>query len=86
MRLEGHDLPALASLRTALEEALGMQFEGEKGEHFFRSTLVQTLFYGIFSAWVIWAQERPREDKRAVFDWRTASWSIGCPSCARCSA
>ena len=79
MRLEGHDLPALASLRAALEEALGMQFEGEKGEHFFRSTLVQTLFYGIFSAWVIWAQERPREDKRAVFDWRTASWSIELP-------
>ena len=79
MRLEGHDLPALASLRTALEEALGMQFEGEKGEHFFRSTLVQTLFYGIFSAWVIWAQQHPREDKRAVFDWRTASWSIELP-------
>ena len=79
MRLEGHDLPALASLRAALEEALGMQFEGEKGEHFFRSTLVQTLFYGIFSAWVIWAQERPREDTRAVFDWRTASWSIELP-------
>ncbi|TAM54403.1 MAG: DNA methyltransferase [Acidobacteria bacterium] len=79
MRLEGHDLPALASLRAALEEALGMRFEGEKGEHFFRSTLVQTLFYGIFSAWVIWAQERPREDARAVFDWRTASWSIELP-------
>ena len=44
------DLPALQSLRSALEEALGMKFEGERGEHFFRSTLVQTLFYGIFSA------------------------------------
>ena len=38
------DLPALAAVRTALEEALGMKFEAEKGEHFFRSTLVQTLF------------------------------------------
>jgi phosphate/sulfate permease len=40
-------------VRTALEEALGMTFEGAKGDHFFRSTLVQTLFYGMFSAWVI---------------------------------
>ncbi len=44
-RVEGAgDLPALAAVRTALEEALGMKFEAEKGEHFFRSTLVQTLF------------------------------------------
>ena len=47
------DLPALTAVRTALEEALGMKFEAEKGEHFFRSTLVQTLFYGVFSAWVL---------------------------------
>jgi len=25
-----------------------------KGEHFFQSTLVQTLFYGVFAAWVLW--------------------------------
>ena len=48
------DLPALTAVRTALEEALGMKFEADKGEHFFRSTLVQTLFYGVFSAWVLW--------------------------------
>ena len=42
-RVEGAgDLPALAAVRGALEEALGMKFEAEKGEHFFRSTLVQT--------------------------------------------
>jgi hypothetical protein len=51
-------LPALDTLRNALEEALGLKFEGtkadpEKGEHFFRSTLVQTIFYGVFSAWVL---------------------------------
>jgi len=39
-RIEKVDLPALASIRTALEEALGIKFEGKKGEHFFRSTLV----------------------------------------------
>ena len=33
------------------------QFEGPKGEHLFRSNLVQTLFYGLFSAWVEVAQD-----------------------------
>ena len=42
--------PQLATVRSALEEALGIRFEGERGRRFFRSTLVQTLFYGIFSA------------------------------------
>ena len=44
-------------MRGALEEALGVKFEGERGAAFFRSTLVQTLFYGIFSAWVLWARQ-----------------------------
>jgi len=56
---EAGNLPALASIRSSLEEALGVTFEGEKGEHFFRSTLVQTLFYGVFSAWVLWAKTTP---------------------------
>jgi hypothetical protein len=58
-RIEGVDLPALATVRAALEEALGLAFQGEKGEHFFRSSLVQTLFYGVFSAWVLWAKQHP---------------------------
>jgi SAM-dependent methyltransferase len=61
-RVEHADTPALASLRTALSEALGLQFEGERGEHFFRSTLVQTLFYGLFSAWVIWSRSGRRTE------------------------
>jgi hypothetical protein len=65
------DLPALAAVRTALEEALGLKFQDVKGEHFFRSTLVQTLFYGIFSAWVLWHREDPLRKDR--FDWATAS-------------
>lgn len=40
LRIAESDLPALAAVRAALEEALGLKFEGEKGEHFFRSTLV----------------------------------------------
>ena len=30
-----------------------------EGAAFFRSTLVQTLFYGVFSAWVLWARQTP---------------------------
>ena len=41
---------SLAAVRSALEDALGVRFEGERGARFFRSTLVQTLFYGVFSA------------------------------------
>ena len=50
------DAPSLEAVRKALEEALGVRFEGGKGARFFRSTLVQTLFYGVFSAWVLWAR------------------------------
>ena len=35
-RAEERDLPNWVSTRKALEEALGMSFSGEKGEHFFR--------------------------------------------------
>ncbi|MGD0110194.1 MAG: N-6 DNA methylase, partial [Rhodopila sp.] len=70
---EQASLPAFAELRTALQEALGLRFEGPKGEHLFRSTLVQTLFYGLFSAWVEVAREG------GVFDWRAAGWSLHVP-------
>jgi len=77
-RIDSHeDLSALAAVRTALEEALGMKFTGEKGEHFFRSTLTQTLFYGIFSAWVLWHRESP--DRTDPFNWRVAEWSLRVP-------
>ncbi len=71
------DLPALLALRAALENALGMHFEAAEGEHFFRSTLIQTLFYGVFSAWVLWHQEQP--DRQDRFDWRLASWTLRVP-------
>jgi hypothetical protein len=71
------DLPALQTVRAALEEALGMKFTAEKGEHFFRSTLVQTLFYGVFSAWVRWHKDNP--GSKAKFDWRTAEWTLHVP-------
>jgi hypothetical protein len=71
------ELPALQAVRSALEDALGMKFTDEKGEHFFRSTLVQTLFYGVFSAWVRWHKDNPAP--KAKFDWRTAEWSMHVP-------
>jgi hypothetical protein len=67
-RISLHELPALATVRKALEEALGLTFEGEKGEHFFRSTLVQTLFYGVFSAWVLWSKQHLPTSKDR-FEW-----------------
>ena len=71
------DTPALATVRSALEEALGVRFEGKKGARFFRSTLVQTLFYGVFSAWVLWARQSSPKERR--FDWRTAVWHLRAP-------
>lgn len=77
-RIGFHDLPSLAGVRKALEEALGVAFEGPKGEHFFRSTLIQTLFYGIFSAWVLWAkQQRPAGKEK--FDWRLTAHFLRVP-------
>ena len=78
-RAEEHDLPALATTRAALEEALGMEFTGEKGEHFFRSTLVQTLFYGLFAAWVFWAEHHEHGDTEARFRWREAAGYLRIP-------
>ncbi len=77
-RVEAHkELSALAGVRAALEDALGMKFTGDKGEHFFRSTLVQTIFYGVFSAWVLWHRERP--DRTDTFDWQKSAWTLRVP-------
>ena len=71
------DAPSLAAVRAALEEALGVRFEGERGARFFRSTLVQTLFYGVFSAWVLWARQTPLPTR--AFNWREAVWYLRAP-------
>ena len=81
------DAPQLTALRTALEEALGIQFKGDKGIRFFYSTLVQTLFYGVFSAWVLLSRHAGRDPASrghagsppAAFDWRTAVWHLRAP-------
>ena len=67
------------AVKLALQESLGIQFEGEKGEHFFRSTLVQTLFYGIFSAWILWRRSPEGRAPDARFDWRIAAHYLRVP-------
>ncbi len=71
------DTSSLNAVRSALEEALGVKFEGDRGAAFFRSTLVQTLFYGVFSAWVLWARQDPAP--AGPFDWRTSVWHLRAP-------
>ena len=74
-------VPALESVRRALEQALGIDFEDtakpEEGRRFFRSTLVQTLFYGVFSAWVLCHRSRPKEKNK--FDWKQTTWLLQVP-------
>ncbi len=54
-----------------------MRFTGDKGARFFYSTLVQTLFYGVFSAWVLWARQAP--SPRGTFNWHEAVWHLRAP-------
>ena len=79
--------PSLVTVRSALEEALGIRFEGKRGERFFHSALIQTLFYGIFSAWVLWSRQSMNSHgplfegvySPARFSWREAVWHLRAP-------
>ena len=81
------NVSSLLAVRSAMEEALGIRFEGERGERFFRSTLIQTLFYGIFSAWVLWSRHEQKtngplfEDHYSPrrFRWREEVWHLRAP-------
>ena len=72
---EHADLQALAELRRAMETALELSFDAKEGARLFRSTLVQTLFYGLFSAWIVEA----RNNHAQAFNWRAAQWSLTVP-------
>jgi len=78
-RAEDHPLASFETVKRALTESLGIKFEGEKGEHFFRSTLVQTLFYGIFSAWILWRRSPESRTAGARFDWRVSAHYLRVP-------
>ena len=42
-----------------------MTFVGPEGEEFFRSSLIQTAFYGLFAGWALWWQG----DRKKPFKW-----------------
>lgn len=50
------DLRSVKPLLDDYRQALGLSFdvEDERGNRFFRSSLVQTAFYSLFAAWVLW--------------------------------
>ena len=50
------DLRAVAPLLDDYRQALGLSFDIDdaKGDRFFRSSLIQTAFYSLFAAWVLW--------------------------------
>jgi hypothetical protein len=73
----------LSSLKASLETALGVSFNAIDGEQFFRSTLVQTLFYGVFSAWVLEHETQPSASSSVgAFNWRSAAHSLNVPMIA----
>lgn len=60
---------AVRSLQEDFGAALGITFEGEEGEHFFRSSLVQTVYYSLFAGWLLHASEW-RVVANDGFDWK----------------
>lgn len=77
-RIPDSDGPGLLAVRGALEISLGLKFEGKEGDQFFHSTLVQTLFYGVFSAWVLWSRD-PKRKPTDEFEWHETAWHLHVP-------
>jgi len=63
------DLPdRFEAVRTLLEDyqtALGLSFTTAEGEEFFRSSLIQTAYYGLFAGWTLWHRANDGTD----FEW-----------------
>ena len=72
----------LEALQHSLESSLGVTFSATEGGHFFRSTLVQTLFYGVFSAWVLRRENAEPGQNLGPFDWKSAAHSLNVPMIA----
>ncbi len=77
-RLTPSEFPALAAIRTAFEDTLGLKFQDAEGKPFFRSALVQTLFYGMFSAWALWSKPHPPTTADG-FEWRRTTHDLPIP-------
>jgi hypothetical protein len=61
------DLKPVKPLLDDYRQALGLSFDidDEKGARFFRSSLVQSIFYALFAAWILWDKEAGAD---AVFE------------------
>lgn len=61
------DLKPLKPLLDDYRQALGLAFDvdDEKGARFFRSSLVQSVFYALFAAWILWDKQAEAD---AAFD------------------
>jgi hypothetical protein len=55
---------AVKGLAEDFGKALGVTFEGEEGEEFFRSSLIQTVFYGLFAGWTLWLRSGSKDPFR----------------------
>lgn len=60
---------AVRPLLDDFGKALGIHFEGEEGEEFLRSSLIQTVFYSLFASWTLWQ----RAGSKGSFTWHDLS-------------
>ncbi len=60
---------AVRPLLDDFGKALGIHFEGDEGEEFLRSSLIQTVFYGLFASWTLWR----RAGGEGAFAWQDLS-------------
>ena len=66
---------AVRGLADDFGKALGVTFEGEAGEEFFRSSLIQTVFYGLFAGWTLWL----RSGSKDPFHWESLADHLKIP-------
>ncbi|MCH8997065.1 MAG: N-6 DNA methylase [Proteobacteria bacterium] len=71
------DLSPVAPLLDDYRQALGLSFDinDEKGDRFFRSSLIQTAFYSLFAAWILW----DRSEEAEPFDLEKAQAHLRIP-------
>ena len=72
------DLRPVKPLLDDYRQALGLAFDidDEKGARFFRSSLVQSVFYALFAAWILWDKDA---DAIAIFEVDHASHYLPIP-------
>ena len=74
-QLPVHFTQAVKGLAEDFGKGLGVTFEGEEGEEFFRSSLIQTIFYGLFAGWTL----SLRSELKEPFRWENLSEHLTIP-------